>query len=63
MDQQQELQQNLAYADVLIERLRELYLARRPMPTDKAEPMNMTRFYNLYRHVLAEGYGEAAPAQ
>jgi hypothetical protein len=62
MDQQQELQQNVAYADRLIERLRELYLARQPMPTDEAEPMNMARFYNLYRHVLAEGYGEATRA-
>ena len=57
MDQQQAQQQDAAYADSLIERLRELYLSRTSVPGEE-QPLTMARFYRFYRYLLVEGYGQ-----
>jgi hypothetical protein len=55
---EQQLQQGTEYVDALIERLRACYLTRVPLPTAEAAPLNVADVYRLYRHMLAEGYGQ-----
>ena len=55
---EQQLQQDTVYVDALIERLRECYVTRAPLPTAEAAPLTVTDLYRLYRYMLAEGYGQ-----
>jgi hypothetical protein len=54
----QQLEQDAAYVDALIERLCEHYLTRTPLPGSEPEPLNAAAFYRFYRYVIAEGYGQ-----
>ncbi len=58
MEQQQQTQGNIAYTNAIIERLRERYLNQMTLPRTDAKPLTITEFYRLYRHVIAEGYGQ-----
>ncbi len=56
MNQQQQTQREVAYEAMILERLRELYLTRFPLPTSEGASLNISDFYRLYRHIKAEGY-------
>ena len=58
MEQQQQTQGAVAHTDALIERLRERYLNQMTIPRTDAKPLTIAEFYRLYRHVMAEGYGQ-----
>ena len=58
MDQPQHTQSDVAHTNALIERLRERYLKQMTLPRTDATPLTITEFYRLYRHVIAEGYGQ-----
>ncbi len=52
-----------AYEDALIERLRDRYLSKTPLPGEDGTPLTLACFYRLYRAVLAEGYGDEVRAK
>ncbi len=54
---QQQTQEEVAYETALLERLRELYLTRMPLPTSEGTPLTINDFYRFYRFIKAEGYG------
>jgi hypothetical protein len=58
MNQQHQTQCDEAYETVLLERLRELYLTRTPLPTSEEARLTIGDFYRLYRYIKAEGYGQ-----
>ncbi len=58
MDQPHHTQGDVAHTNALIERLRERYLKHMTVPDTDAKPLTLTQFYRLYRHVIAEGYGQ-----
>ncbi len=58
MKQQQQTQGDVAYETAVLERLRELYLARTPLPNSTETPLTLGDFYRFYRFIKAEGYGQ-----
>ncbi len=58
MSQQHQMQCDMAYETVILERLRELYLTRTPLPIDEEARLTIGDFYRLYRYIKAEGYGQ-----
>ena len=57
MNQQHQSQCDEEYEIKILERLRQLYLLRTPVPTDEGALLTIHDFYRLYRYVKAEGYG------
>lgn len=51
-----------AYVEAIMNRLRQHYAERTPLPTEGAketgESLSLQMLQRLYRHVMAEGYGE-----
>ena len=50
-----------AFVEAIIERLRQHYIDRTPVPgrnEDCEEGLSLAQLQRLYRHVVAEGYGE-----
>ena len=47
------------YSDAIVARLTEHFLSSASVPGYADRPLTVSRFYRLYRHVLAEGYGQS----
>ena len=58
MNQQSHTHSDATYEDRLLERLRELYLTRTPLPDRGQTPLTLSDFYRFYRYIATEGYGE-----
>ncbi len=58
MNQQPQTQDDVTYERVILERLRELYLTRTPLPNESGTSLTIGDFYRLYRFIRAEGYGQ-----
>jgi hypothetical protein len=61
--EEQQLPQDTAYVDAVIDRLRACYLARPPLPAAAAVPLTVAGFYRCYRAVLTEGYEQGEAGQ
>ena len=49
---------DVEYADAILDRLVEQYLAGSPLPGTRGQ-LSIVLFHRLYRYVMAEGYGES----
>ncbi len=54
----QQVTDDPGYADGIVARLTEHFLSSAPLPGYEDRPLTVARFYRLYRHIIAEGYGQ-----
>ncbi|HEU5100253.1 MAG TPA: hypothetical protein VFU22_14595 [Roseiflexaceae bacterium] len=47
-----------AYVQAIMNRLRQHYAERTPLPDRDAETLSLALLQRLYRYVMSEGYGE-----
>jgi hypothetical protein len=57
MEQQQIQGRDVDYLNRILQHLLEQYLGREALP-NQAAPISITLVHQIYRHVIAEGYGQ-----